>query len=61
MTRLRIFHTARPSLVGARVLPMDPAEQAALDEIRRRRALGSLPGTTAKVGPGHDVQHKEAC
>lgn len=61
VTKLRIFRTARPSLVLAAVLPMDPAEQATLDEIRRRRALGSLPGTAAKAGPGHDIQHKEAC
>lgn len=33
----RIFATGRPSLVGAPVLPMDPAEQAVLDELRRRR------------------------
>lgn len=37
MVSLRIFATARPSQIGARVLPIDPAEQAALDELRRRR------------------------
>jgi len=34
----RIFATARPSLIGAPVLPMDPHERWVLDEIRRRRA-----------------------
>ncbi len=33
----RIFATAHPSLIGAPVLPMDPAEQRILDELRRRR------------------------
>lgn len=33
----RVFATARPSLIGGPVLPIDPAEQRALDEIRRRR------------------------
>ena len=38
MTAFRIFATARPSQIGARVLPIDPREQAVLDELRRRRA-----------------------
>jgi len=33
----RIFRTARPSLTSARVLPIDPQEQWALDELNRRR------------------------
>lgn len=37
-TPFRIFATARPSSIGAPVLPMDPAELRALDELRRRRA-----------------------
>jgi len=41
MTALRIFRTSAPSLIGAPVLPMDPAEQAVLDELRRRRAASS--------------------
>lgn len=37
MTAARIFRTANPLLSSARVLPIDPREQWALDEIRRRR------------------------
>lgn len=37
MTALRIFSTSRPSDIGARVVPMDMAEQAVLDELPRRR------------------------
>lgn len=37
MTGYRIFSTARPSRVHGKVLPIDPREQAVLDELRRRR------------------------
>lgn len=37
MTALRFFQTGRPSQIGARVLPIDPHEQWALSELRRRR------------------------
>lgn len=36
MTALRIFHTARPSLTGARVVPMS-AEDAQFWKLRRER------------------------
>lgn len=46
MTAARIFATDRPSAIGARVLPIDPREQATLDELRRRRAAREIPGRT---------------
>lgn len=36
MTALRIFHTARPSLTGARVVPMDRID-AQFWKLRRER------------------------
>ncbi len=44
-TQRRIYQSARPAEVGGRVEPMDPREQRALDELRRRRdaAKGIAP------------------
>lgn len=52
MTPAHIFRTARPSLIGARVVPIDPAEQWALDELRRRRAAGEV--SSREVRHCHD-------
>lgn len=51
-----LLSTLCPKLRRASIIPIDPREQWALDEIRRRRASGSLPGTIAKMGPGHVSQ-----
>ena len=37
MTAFRIFQSDKPTLRFGPVLPMDPAEQRVLDELRRRR------------------------
>lgn len=38
MTALRVWHTARPSLVGARVLPMDETDRQFWKLRRERKA-----------------------
>jgi len=47
-----IFATARPSLVSCPVIPMDPAEQAVLDELRRRR-LSRAASPITEARPSH--------
>lgn len=37
MSRWRIFATDRPTRRFGPILPLDPAEQRVLDELRRRR------------------------
>lgn len=47
MTAFRVFLSGRAADMPLRrraILPIDPAEQQALDELRRRRAARQQPG-----------------